>query len=94
MNAGDRLGLGAELLALPALGAVAAAGDAQRQRARGMAEAEMQRGEAAHRQADDVRLVDLQMIEHGRDVVRGAGLRIASRRPPARPTADSRAHCR
>ena len=33
--------------------------------------------EAAHGQADDVRLVDLQGIEHGADVVAGARLRIA-----------------
>jgi hypothetical protein len=73
---GDRLGLGGETVALVRLGAVAAAGHRQRQRPRFVAEAEMQRGEAAHRQADHMRLCDAQMIEHRQDVVRRAVLRI------------------
>ena len=36
----------------------------------------MKRGEAAHRQADDMSLVDLQRIEHRADVVARAILRI------------------
>ena len=34
-----------------------------------MAKAEMQGRETAHRQADDVRLVDLERVEHRTDVV-------------------------
>ena len=41
-----------------------------------MAEAEMQRRKSAHRQADDMRLVDLQMVQHRPDVIRRARLRI------------------
>ena len=37
----------------------------------------MQRGKAAHRQADDMRLVDLERVEHGADVVARPLLRIA-----------------
>ena len=37
----------------------------------------MQRGEAAHRQADDVRLVDLQRVEHGANIIARAVLRVA-----------------
>ena len=37
----------------------------------------MQRGKAAHRQADEVRGLDRQGVEHGADVVAGAVLRIA-----------------
>ena len=36
----------------------------------------MQRGEAAHRQAHDMRLLFADRIEHGEDVIGGAGLRI------------------
>ena len=39
----------------------------------------MQGREPAHRQADDVRLVDLQAVEHAADVVAGARLGIAGR---------------
>ncbi len=42
----------------------------------GIAEPEMQAGEAAHGEADDVRLVDLERIEHGADVVARPVLRI------------------
>jgi hypothetical protein len=58
------------------LGAVAAAGDHQRAGAVMVVHAEMHGGEAAHRQADDVRLVDLQRIHHGADVVARAVLRV------------------
>jgi hypothetical protein len=61
------------------LRAVAAARHHQRERPPGMAEAEMQSGEAAHRQTDDVRLVELQMIEDGQDVVGSTGLAVARR---------------
>ena len=67
----------AELLALAWLGAIAAAGDDQGQSTVGIGEAEMQRGEPAHRDADDMRLVDRQGIERGANVVPGAGLRIS-----------------
>ena len=39
----------------------------------------MQDGETAHRDADDMRLVDIKRVEHGADVVAGALLRIARR---------------
>src|SRR6185312_3220777 len=55
-----------------------AAGDAERAGARGMAQTEMQRGEAAHRQAHDMRALDAQMVEHRRDVIGGARLRIGA----------------
>ena len=58
------------------MGAVAASGDDQRASALGIGEAEMDGGEAAHRQADDVGLVDLERVEHGADVVAGARLRV------------------
>ena len=57
--------------------AIAAAGDDERAGALGIGEAEMGGREAAHGQADDVRLVDLQGIEHGADVVAGTRLGIA-----------------
>ena len=72
----DSLCLSAELLGLSLLRAVAAPRDAQRQRTRRMAEAIVQRGEPAHRQSDNMRLVDLQMIQHRPDVVRRSCLRI------------------
>ncbi len=71
-----RLGFRGELGPHRGLGAVAASGDDQREGALGIGEAEMQGGEAAHRQADDMGLVDLEGIEHGADVVAGARLRI------------------
>ena len=74
---GDDLDLALELGLLLLLRAVADAGHDQRQRPRGMAEAEMQGGEAAHRQAHDMGLLDLQVIHHRQDVVGGAVLRIA-----------------
>ena len=64
------------LLLSPAV-AFAHAGHDQRARALGMAKAEMQAGEAAHGQADDMSLVDLQMIHHRQDVVGGALLAVA-----------------
>ncbi len=75
----DGGGLGAERFLLAFLRAIAAAGDDQRQGACGVAEAEMQRREAAHRQADHMRLADAQVVQHGGDVVRGAGLGVACR---------------
>jgi hypothetical protein len=42
-----------------------------------MTKSEVERREAAHRQPDDVRLVDLQVIENGQDVVGCADLAVA-----------------
>src|SRR5262249_6516855 len=53
-----------------------AARDHDRAGAVAVGEAEMQRREAAHREADDMRLVDLERIEHCADVVACALLRI------------------
>jgi hypothetical protein len=61
------------------LGAVAAAGDDQRQRALGICQAEMQRREAAHREADDMRPGDGEPIQHRADVVARAVLGISLR---------------
>src|SRR5699024_9401501 len=58
-------------------GAIAAAGDHQRARPRRVAQAEVQGGEAAHRQTDDVCLFQLQVIHDGEDVVGRALLGIA-----------------
>ena len=41
-----------------------------------MTEAKMQGGKAAHGKADDMGLIDLQMIQHRSDIIRGAGLRV------------------
>src|SRR6185312_4286401 len=57
--------LGAEAFALIPLGA--------------MAQSEMQRGEAAHREPHDMRAVDAQMVEHRGNVVGGTRLRIGTR---------------
>src|SRR3546814_6028346 len=61
---------------LVGIGAVAAAGDRQRQRPARVAEAEMQGGEATHRQADDVGGVDAEPVHHRADVVAGAVLAV------------------
>src|SRR5579862_524086 len=66
----------AELLALVGLRAVAAAGDDQGGGAVGIGETEMQHGKAAHRDADDVRLRNVESVEHGADVVARPLLRI------------------
>ncbi len=58
-------------------GAVAAAAQHQRQRAVGIGQAEMQRGVASHGDADDMRLVEAERVEHGADIVARARLRIA-----------------
>src|SRR5262249_10887096 len=75
----SRRGLGffGELLPLIRHRAVAAARHHQRTRALRVDEAEVQRREAAHGQADDMGLVDSQRVEHGTDVVARAVLRIA-----------------
>src|SRR5229473_7375986 len=73
------VGFGAKLLARIQLGAIAAAGHAQRQGPRRMAKAEMQRSESAHREATDMRLLDTKMIEHHENVVRCAVLAIGRR---------------
>src|SRR6476659_427200 len=58
------VGFGAKLLAHIQLGAIAAAGHAQRQGPRRMAKAEMQRSETTHREATDMGLPDTEMIKH------------------------------
>src|SRR5207302_2183684 len=55
---GGRFALGTELVLLVRLGAVAAAGDDERARALRVRNAYMQRREAAHREADDVRALE------------------------------------
>src|SRR6202166_3351053 len=55
------VGFSAKLLARIQLGAIAAAGHAQRQGPRPMAKAEMQRRETTHRKAADMRLPDGKM---------------------------------
>src|SRR6516225_1026999 len=78
----DELGNGTRLCVesrpLRRLGAVSATANTQGQRPIGMPESEVERGKAAHRQADDMRLVDSQLIQHGFNVVSGKGLRIRS----------------
>src|SRR5580693_1153367 len=76
---GDDLDLALELGLLLLLRTVAHASHDQRQRTRRMAEAEMQRGEAAHGKTHDMSLLDLQMVHHRQNVVGGAVLRIALR---------------
>src|SRR3990170_4280076 len=63
------LALGAELLLFAGLRAVPAAADDQRPRPVRMREAHVQGREPAHRQADDVRAVDPEMVEDRDDVV-------------------------
>src|SRR6185436_19936540 len=58
------VGFGAKLLAHIQLGAIAAAGHAQRQRPRRMAKAEMQRSETTLGEATDMRLLNTKMIKH------------------------------
>ena len=70
------LGLVLELRATAVFRAVTASGDHQRSRAIAVVQAEVQRREPAHRDADHVRLVDPESVEHGADVVAGARLRI------------------
>ena len=72
LNRADRvvlLGIGAALRAegIEILEARAGAdgGERHRQRALGRVEADLQRGVGAHREADEMRLVDLEVIEHG-----------------------------
>src|ERR1700722_11619160 len=66
-----------KLLALAGLSAVTAAGDNERQRASGIGESEMQNREAAHRDADNMRLVDFECVEHAANVVARPLLRVA-----------------
>ena len=74
---GNRQRQRAKVGARAGLGAVAAAADRQRQRPVGVGNAEMQRREAAHRKAHDMRVVDTEMIEHRQRVVTRDILRIA-----------------
>src|ERR1700738_3812207 len=72
-----RFGFLREYSALVGRGAIAAAGNPQRPRAFRIGKAEMQGCEAAHREPDNVSLVELEPIEHGEDVVARAILEIA-----------------
>src|ERR1700730_2594382 len=73
-HAGDHIGFGPERLALVGFGAVTAAADAQRSRPLRMTQTEMQRRKPAHRKPYDMRLPLADVIEHGEDIVGGAGL--------------------
>ena len=75
-----RLGVLLELLVALAAGAGTDARQRQRQRTVGIAAAEMRRREGALRQADDMRLGDLQMVEHVLGVVDGMLLASTSTR--------------
>ncbi len=66
-----------KFLVLVGVRTVAATGDDQRQRARGISHAEMERGEPAHRIAHDMRPLDAERVEHREDVVPRALLGIA-----------------
>src|SRR5581483_6986675 len=63
-----------ELRAPVGVGAVATSADNQRARAFWIAHPEVQRRKSAHRDADDMRLVDPEPVEHGADIVAGARL--------------------
>lgn len=65
------------LVALAGLGAVAAAGDNERQRAFGVGEAEMQSREPAHRNANDMRLHDFEPVEQAANVLARPLLRVS-----------------
>src|SRR4051794_33377882 len=68
----DNIGLRSEGLALVELGPIAAATDAERQRARLMAKPKMQSGETSHRETDDMGARLAERLEHGENVVRGS----------------------
>src|SRR5260370_30142026 len=68
-----------ELLALSRLGAVAAAGDYQRQSALGVSQAEMEGRKAAHRNSDAMGFLDGEPVEDGSNVVARPLLRITAR---------------
>src|SRR3954453_11862784 len=70
------LGLVCELLAFFGSGPVAAARDYQGASALRIGKAKMERSEAAHRKPDNMRLVELESVEDGADVVARAVLRI------------------
>src|SRR5206468_500339 len=72
----DDLGVLAELVALAGHAAVAGAGDNERERPVRMPQAEVERREAAHREAAHVGLLDLQAVEHAADVLGRALLRV------------------
>src|ERR1051325_11481558 len=73
---GGAAGLFLKLLALGGLGALAATRDDKRIGAIRVRETEMQDGNPAHRNADDMRLRKPQPVEHVADIVAGALLRI------------------
>src|ERR1700686_2601787 len=70
------LDLGGELRPLVGRGAVAATGHHQRACAIRIGEAEMQRSKTAHRQADHMRIVDLESIDYRLNVITCALLRV------------------
>src|SRR5688572_11462085 len=76
---GLRVGAGVllELRVLRGMGTVTAAGEGERERAMSIGEAEMQRGEGTHGEADDMGAREAERIQHAADVVAGAGLRVA-----------------
>ena len=69
----------------------AGAGERQRERALRILDADAERRVAAHRQPDDVRLVDLQVIQHRDHVVAEFLVTVRRRASAARRTACSRA---
>src|SRR6185312_6436160 len=73
---GDDLDLLPELGRLVRLCAHTGCADNDRERAMRIVDTVVERGEAAHRQADDMRLVDLQMIEDVDRIVDCAPLRV------------------
>ena len=75
----NRVGLPLELFADPWLGAIAAPGDTERERAAGVAEPEMQRREPAHREADDMRLLDPHGVQDSCNIVCGSCLGVGGR---------------
>src|SRR5688572_16161824 len=70
------VGLGAELLALGGLRAIAATAHDEGKRPLCVGDAEMQRGETAHGEAADMGLVDAQVVEDRTDVVARQRLRV------------------
>ena len=73
---GGCLGFFGKLSALIGSSAIAAAGDHQRASAVRIGKAKMQSRKAAHRQSDDMRLVDFERVEHRTDVVTRPLLRV------------------
>ena len=83
-----------EVVRVPALGARAGAGQHQRAHALWMIERDLQRGVAAHRQANEMRAVDLEMIEHGHGIAHDMLIACRPSDLPAHRRAYSRARSR